>query len=195
MMKRNSPCWIRSAAYLGLGFLTVSLSGCLLVAAGAAAGGAATLGYFYYKGELCHNYNADACNASTAAKAALAELGMPVLSDEVHDGSGYIESRTNENERVHLSFRPESGLTQVGVRVGVFGDDQVSSQVLGRIEAHLTAPVGIAAPPPVPGLGPIRPVSASGVPSESPPPPLASEPPPLAAEPPPPPASGPVPIK
>jgi hypothetical protein len=176
MARRSLARLARRLTYLGLGLSTVSLHGCLLVAASGVAAGGAALGYYYYKGELCHNYNADPGNTSAAAKAALADLGMPVIGEEVRDGGGSLESRTSQGDRVHVSLRPEKGLTQVGVRVGIFGDDDVSSQVLGRIEAHLTAPPGAVPSAPPPAGGPIRPVAAFGVPSETPPPPLAPEP-------------------
>jgi hypothetical protein len=180
MMEKRSTRCLRGAAFLCLGLLTLGLSGCLLLAAGGVAAGGAALGYYYYKGELCHNYNADTGNTASAAKAALADLGMPVVREEVHDGTGTIESRTSQGDHVHVALRPENGLTQVGVRVGVFGDDDVSAQVLGRIEAHLTAPAGTPqTPPPPPALGPIRPVAATGAPGETPPPPLAPEPVPV----------------
>jgi hypothetical protein len=179
---RHGDWWVR-AAYLGLAGLMLASSGCLAAAAGT-AGGAAALGYFYYKGEMDQKYHASVEDTFAATRAALADLRMPVIKEELKDGAGSIESRTTDNSKVHISFTTQQGkipaegsYALVGVRVGVFGDDPVSEKVLAQIGAHLTMP-GMPPPAPavpVPPSAPIRPLAATGLPPQ--PPPVALEPP------------------
>jgi hypothetical protein len=190
MVKWNRAGWIRPA-YLGLVLLTLANCGCLVVAAGAAGG--AALGYVYYQGELSGRYNADFPATWTATRTALADLGMPVVKEEYKDGSGYIESRTSRDDTVRINLSavgqaPAPALTQVGVRVGILGDDKVSELVLDQIGARVTSSGGgRVVPVPQPNPGGVQPASAFGNPPETPPPPLArasapgeTPPPPLA---------------
>jgi hypothetical protein len=184
MVKRSKGAKLVWLAYLGLAAMPLVASGCLVIAAGA-AGGAAVAGYAYYKGEVFNRYAANLPDTVAALRLVLAEMGMPVINEQVNEGSSVIESRTPQNERVHISLTsqigqsPAEGITTlVGVRVGIFGDTPLSEQLLGRIGAHLV-PGGVIRPmpmPPSPVLGPIQPVSAALPPSETPPPPLAREP-------------------
>jgi len=167
--------------YLGLAALALASSGCLVIAAGATGG--AAVGYFYYKGEVFQKYHAGPQDTFAATHAALIDLHMPVVKEEFKDCGGYIDSRSTDGSKVHIALSTQTSkvpaegtYTLVGVRVGIFGDDQMSEQVLDRINAHLSMPIAMPAPA-GPALGPIRPVAATGVPPQSPPPPLATEPP------------------
>lgn len=187
MERRFTP---RRAALVLLAGLSVTSGGCLVVAAGAAGG--AAVGYAYYKAKVCETYQAQLGDAYAATKAALAELGMPVVAEGHDAGGGFIESRTGTGERVHVDLEllpskipAEGGQTRIGVRVANFGDRPVSERLLYQVGLRLT-PANLAAVRPVPPRPPaqpnaIQPVSHSatqplppGLPSETPPPPLAS---------------------
>jgi hypothetical protein len=173
------------AAYLGLALLAVSSSGCLVAAAGATAAGGAALGYAYYMGEESHPYHAGLEDTWSATRAALSDLGMPVVKEENQQGSVFIESRTNYDDRVRIWLTKETSpipaegtLTVVGVRVGVFGDDKVSERVLAQVGTHLTSSAGGRLVPTAQAApGPVQPVASWQTPAQTPPPPLASEPP------------------
>ena len=171
------------AIYLALAGLALANSGCLLVAAGAAAGGAA--GYAYYQGKVTRAYSASVNDTSAAVHSALAELGMPVEAETPEAGSTFIDSRTADGERVRLSVQAAAGavpadgpLTEVSVRVGNigFGDDAVSERILYQVGAHLVARPG-AGPPPgspaPPAWGPAQPAHAVTPASNTAEPPLA----------------------
>jgi hypothetical protein len=155
------------AIWVVLALLSLSESGCLLVAAGAAGGAAA--GYAYYRGKVCQAYCANFEDAWAAVHTALTELGMPILSEERHGAEAWIKSQTAEADRVRIKLEvipskiPADGpLTQVSVRVGAFGDHPVSERVLCQIGAHLI---------PSPALAP-----QTGVyPASVPPPPLTPQ--------------------
>ena len=128
-------------------------AGCLAAvfgAAGAAAGGAG--GYAYYKGNVCQAYPAARDDVWFAARAALLDLGMPVVEENQADG--VIGSKTGDGDKVHVQVEalpnrvPADGpATRVGVRVAWFGDEELSQRILARIGVHLRP---ATPPPPVP---------------------------------------------
>jgi hypothetical protein len=154
--------------------IMVTQAGCLLVAAGAAAGGAA--GYAYYKGKTCNSFAAGFEDTWAAAHTALGDLGMPILKDEHNQGSGIIKTQTADGDRVKIDLElipskiPAEGmLTRVCVRVGTFGDHPVSERVLYQIGAHLTTgPIVMPPPNPSATMPPIAPASSSRQTSEPP---------------------------
>src|SRR5262249_41881534 len=87
-------------------------------------------------------------------------------------GSGTVESRTYTNDRVQIHLKTqaskipaEGNLTQVGVRVGVFGDEAVSERILAQVNAHLAVPGSSPNPRPVPAE---QPAGARGPPWPAP---------------------------
>jgi hypothetical protein len=160
-------------------------SGCLIVAAGAAVGGAAGVGYVYSKGKVCQCYHANLADSWTALHTALRELGMPVVSEEFRaDGESYLESRTGTGDkvRIYLADIPnpipaENPLSRICVRVATFGDSLVSDRILSQVDLHL-----VAVPPPAAAPG-TAPPPAPGAPQPAPLPPQTAPPPLLAPEP------------
>src|SRR5437879_5466705 len=98
--RRRRMTWT-GALYLTVAGAAIASSGCLLVAAGAAAGGA--VGYAYYQGKVCGTYNADFNDTWAALHTALGELGMPVVSEQAQGDERFVESRTASGERVRIS--------------------------------------------------------------------------------------------
>jgi len=165
---------IRLGVFLLTAAVMVCQAGCLWVAAGAAAGGAA--GYAYYKGKNCQSFPAGFEDSWTATRAALSDLGMPVLKEERNQGCGIIKTQTSDGDRVKIDLDvipsriPAEGMmTHICVRVGTFGDHPVSERVLYQIGAHLTTSPAVM--PPGPGVAtmpPIAPVPSSGQTAEPP---------------------------
>jgi hypothetical protein len=161
--------------------LAIFTSGCLLIAAGTAAGCAA--GYAYYKGKVCQNFVADFPNTWAATHTALQELGLVIEHEQRTTAGGYIETRTADSDRVRIDVENESSrlpsegvLTRVGIRVATFGDYPVSDRILYQIAAHLAPqgpPVAVPPGPPAPALGPAQPAAATAppLPTQTPPPP------------------------
>lgn len=129
--------------YLALGLLALANGGCLAVAAGAA--GTAAVGYAYCKGKVSQTYSASFDNTWSATRAALADFGMAVASEErTPAGTGTLHTKTVDGTgiRIDLEVEPsplpaEATVTKVSVRVGIFGDDPVSDRLLQQIGAHL----------------------------------------------------------
>src|SRR5258708_5022218 len=86
--------------------LALASSGCLLVAAGAGGGAAAV--YAYYKGKVCETYIANLDDTFLALRAALGELGMPILSEEREGARASLESRTASGDRVHIHLEAQA---------------------------------------------------------------------------------------
>jgi hypothetical protein len=166
------------AAYLALAALALGNAGCLVAAAaGAAAGGAGA--YAYYKGNVCRTYPANVEDASAAAHKALAELQMPIVKD---DGST-IETRSGD-DKVTLTLKlqdnhapGEGSGTEVGVRVGTFGNEGLSQRILDQVAFHLV-PVNTLPPGP-PKLTSAQP-RLTPVPQPAPAPVVQTAAPPLA---------------
>ncbi len=184
MHGRGKVTWRRLACVLAAA-AALANGGCLLVAAGAAAGGAAT--YAYAKGKVCRSYPANHGDTRAAVHAALAELKLPVVEEDVNASASSVESRTARGDKLRVfldtqvsPIPAEGSVTRVCVRVATFGDQDVSERILDQIGFHLV-PAGLAGPPapPVPPSPPSGAVQPAGgfqpakAPPETPPPPLA----------------------
>jgi hypothetical protein len=168
----------RHAGLLILAALGFGSSGCLAAAAGAAGG--AALGFAYYKGEVFDRFAASYPETVAATRAALKDLGMPVIKETTHTSSTTIESRTREDIVVWISVTSEASknpgevFTQVGVRVGLFGDGKLCTQLFDRMDVHFGSGDRLT-PQAQPAVGPIQPVAAAGPAPQTPPPPLAAK--------------------
>jgi hypothetical protein len=138
------------AAHIALACVALSVSGCLLAAAGVAGGAA---GYAYYQGKVCHVYDSDYHDTTAAVHSALAELGMPVDSEELGARHGFVKSYIANGDAVRIyldvissKFQAEAPQTRVGIRVATFGDDPVSDRLLAQIGSHLVPPGTMATP-------------------------------------------------
>ena len=130
-MKRNLYLAVLAVA------TTVLLTGCaaLLVGAAAGAGGVA-----YVQGELKVIESVPVDTAQRAAEKALQDLKLAVLKRQQDGLSGVIEARTSTDQKVTIKTkRISEKSTEVGIRVGVLGDEAKSRQILNRIQANYPA--------------------------------------------------------
>ncbi len=171
---RHNP--LTRIAYLVVAALALIHGGCLVLAAGAAAGGAAAVGYAVWKGRMYRDYYAAMPDTQAAVVAALADLQFPVANQATVDGETYVESLTADRTKVKIYLDPVPGrvpadgpVTRVSIRVGTFGDEDLTRRLLDQIGYRLA---------PTAQSGPIRPVPAPLPPT--PPPAVETAPPPLA---------------
>lgn len=168
--------------YLVLAAVALGNSGCLLAAAGVAAGGAA--GYAYSEGLVCRTYEANFEDVWAAAHTALAELQLPVDKEEQNEDDGVIQSRTADKDRIRIYLEtrasrvPADGsVTRVCIRVATFGDHPLSQRILDQIGFHLVPPGMVGQPPASPPLpATIQPASLTIPAQTAPPPELPPEP-------------------
>ena len=164
-MAWNWKTWRSRAALLGVASATILQGGCLWVAAGAAVGSAAGVGYYYYKGKVSRPYVANLNDVWAATHTALAELGMHVDS-EIRDAISatiYSQLANGEKVRIFLDVKEskipaEGPLTIVAIRVGALGDEAASVRILNQIDLHLMQPASAAVKPASPPAGNWNPV-------------------------------------
>ncbi|MGA4643083.1 DUF3568 family protein [Limisphaera sp. 4302-co] len=112
-------------------------SGCVaLLVGGAAAAGAGTVAYV--QGELRSTEDAPFERAWTAAQRALRDLEMPVTAQEKDGLSGRIIARAAGDRKVTVRLRKVTGTTtEIRIRVGTWGDEAASRQILESIQRRL----------------------------------------------------------
>jgi hypothetical protein len=146
----------RQVAYLVIGALALVNGGCLAVAAGAAAGGGAAVGYAYFAAPTYREHNANLTDTQIAVLAALKDLQFPLVNQKVKGEGTSIESRTTDGKEIAITLESQMSrvpavgpVTRVSIRVGTFGDDAVATMLHNQIEAHLL-PANQAVVPPRP---------------------------------------------
>ena len=114
----------------------ISSSGCAVVLVGAgAAAGAGTVAYV--GGELKSSENVSLDRAWNASQAAMGSMGFAMTSKEKDDLSGKLIARGAEDEKVTVKLKKQTDeVTQIGIRIGIFGDKPLSRQILEEIKKH-----------------------------------------------------------
>jgi hypothetical protein len=121
-----------------LGLILTTQSGCLVAAA--AAGTGATVAYI--KGDLDANVDASPQRTVEATNNAVKELGFVLVSSNGSAADGEVISRTAADKRVKVTMkRLTDTSSKVTIRVGTWGDEAISLQVLEKIKKHLQTPV------------------------------------------------------
>jgi len=110
------------------------LTGCVVVAAGAAGAGAVA----YVRGEMEAHLEHDLNSVFTAAQRAVGKLEFAKIEDHKSGVDAQLVSRTALDKRVEIKLtKVTDKLTKVEIRVGVMGDQALSLTVLDKIKAEL----------------------------------------------------------
>jgi len=126
---------LRGAIYALLTALTVMTSGCFLVVAGAAAGGA---GVAYAEGKLTVHFANRYEDVVHASDQAIAQLQFLKVGEEKDALKATLEARTADDKKVTIEVdRVSDSLTKVEIRIGTFGDKSVSMAIYDRIKGNL----------------------------------------------------------
>lgn len=122
------------ALLLVLAATAVFSGGCVaVVAAGAAAGTVA-----YVRGTLKATLDHPVERVGAAADQAVRDLKFAAVSSKVDAVSGEIIARTARDVKIEIALkRVSDNSTQVEIRVGTFGDQAISQQVLEQIRKNL----------------------------------------------------------
>ena len=121
---------------LALPLLTLTLlTGCLVVAAAGAAGGT----IYWMEGKLVVTVDGTPEQIAAAANTALtSDLKMPVIASQATAVDAEITARTADDTRVKIWAKSVSAKSsEVQIRVGNWGDKEVSQRVLDAIKLHL----------------------------------------------------------
>jgi hypothetical protein len=154
-----------------LAAIALANCGCLLVAAGSAAGAAA--GIAYVNGKVSATYFAYPNDVWMATRQGLTDLGMPLMKESFDGFKGSLESKTAEGDKVYINLEclPSPGLvegafTRLSIRIASFGDRDHSERIFQQIGSHvptnlLPQPTAIVSLPG--GTGPAAPPVGAGV--------------------------------
>jgi len=114
--------------------LAASSSGCVAAAAGAGAAGAA-----YVMGSLDASLPANPERIVEASKGVLQDSDIHVLESDATNIDGSVVGRTALDRRVEITVkRVDEKQSKISIRVGTFGDRDVSQDLLDRIRARVT---------------------------------------------------------
>jgi Protein of unknown function (DUF3568) len=118
----------------------IGLSACskkwVAIGAAAAAVGAGT--YYFIKGDLKRNYDASMDKTWEATIKTVEELKLNVESQK-HDAlSGVIKGKMADEKGFEINLkRVGENLTEVGIRIGTFGDREKSEAIHNTIHSKL----------------------------------------------------------
>ena len=136
-MNKRFQIPVRGAALGLLTGLTVMTSGCFLVVAGAAAGAGAGA-VAYVDGQLTVNFGNTYDAVVHAADQAIAQLQFLKVGESKDALKAILEARTADDKKVLITVtRTSDTLTKVEIRIGTFGDKQVSTAIYDRIKGNL----------------------------------------------------------
>lgn len=117
-----------------LSLIPVFMGGCVaVVAAGGAAGGVA-----YIRGELQVTLDETVADVNDAVEAAGKDLELNRISGERDQMGGKFIFRNAQDEKITITTTAETNATtNLGIRIGLFGNEQQSLLILDRIRDNL----------------------------------------------------------
>ena len=110
------------------------LCGCGLAVVGGAAAGTVA----YIRGDLTATLDGSLSRSVKAVDAAIQETGVNQISRNVDKlGAKYV-LRTAQDDKVEITLeKATSNATNIVIRVGVFGDEALSNQILSEIQQKM----------------------------------------------------------
>jgi len=134
MSTKKSSEILRAAILAGLTSVAVMQSGCLLVAAGAAGAGTVA----YVRGELDASLGNGYESVVLASNRAIDQLQFKKISESKDALKALLIARTASDKKVQITvIKVSETLTKVEIRVGVFGDQALSTTILEKIKGSL----------------------------------------------------------
>ncbi|MBN1917767.1 MAG: DUF3568 family protein [Verrucomicrobia bacterium] len=120
---------------VAVGVLLIAAAGCGAVVAGAAAGAGAVA---YVRGELEVTEEASISRVFEAAKGAIDDLEFKLLTADADAYEGKVRAETARGTDIGISLERQSDtVTKIRIRVGVFGDENLSRLVHEKMKARL----------------------------------------------------------
>lgn len=117
-----------------LAVLPAGPTGCVAVVAAGAAGA----GVAYVRGTLEANLEHDLEDVFKASQRALADLEFAKINDRKSGVDAQLVARTALDKKVEIKLEKVTPrTTKVTVRVGVFGDETLSTTILEKIRSRL----------------------------------------------------------
>ena len=111
--------------------------GCALFVVGAAAGAGAA-GYAYVKGELKATEQASLDRTWAASLGAMKDLEFPITKQSKDALTGHLTARNASDKKIEIDLKKISDkATEITIRVGTFGDENLSRVILEKIRKRL----------------------------------------------------------
>lgn len=125
---------VKSCIILTFLFSIIMMQGCVaIIGAGAGAGTVA-----YVRGELQTSYAAPLNKTWDASIEALKDLGITIYNTKKDNTEGDIEATKADGTKVKINLKPKGqDITEVKIRVGIFGDEEVSRTISNQIAKRL----------------------------------------------------------
>lgn len=120
-----------------LAAMMVWTSGCIVAVAGVAAGAGAVV---WMEGELKSTQSQPVEKCVPAVRAGLKDMGYGTPTESWDSGNQRFTTYASNGKKVQVTLvklGPSS--TEIRIRVGTFGDEQLSHQILTKIQSHLPA--------------------------------------------------------
>jgi len=113
---------------------TISLAGCGAVIVGGAAAGTVA----YIQGDLNAVLDGSVATSARAVDSAIKKTGVYQVSRSVDNLGGHYVLRTSQDEKVEITLKKAGKkATDIIIRVGFFGDESLSHQILSEIQAAM----------------------------------------------------------
>ena len=129
-MKTKSIVTLFAASVVGL-----FLSGCAALIIGGAAGAGT---YAYVRGEMKSTESAALDRVWSATRAAMKDLQFTVTTEQKDSLQGHLVARTASDKKIDIQLEKISDTsTEVRIRVGTFGDEDLSHLILEKIKKRL----------------------------------------------------------
>ncbi|HLF19141.1 MAG TPA: DUF3568 family protein [Candidatus Omnitrophota bacterium] len=116
--------------------LTVmTTSGCFALLLGAAAGAVGTV---YVQGDLQKSFERNIKDVHKVVLAVMKSMDILVKSDELNYADASVKGEYEDGEAVTVSIKAlTEKTTKVTVRVGVFGDEVKSSELMNKLDRKI----------------------------------------------------------
>ncbi|MBW1981526.1 MAG: DUF3568 family protein [Deltaproteobacteria bacterium] len=110
--------------------LLIAGSGCAVLLAGAAGAGLGVGAYSYIEGNLKRDYAGPFPRVWNATEQALEQLEIPATVENKDAFGGLVKGIMHDGTKVTIKLKKKSeSLTEVAVRVGLFGDREKSYRI------------------------------------------------------------------
>jgi hypothetical protein len=118
--------------------LLLPLTGCAVLLLGGAAAGAAAAGVMYNEGELRADLEAAPPDAIKATERAFRDLIWSKESAKSSATDGLATARTATGKEVTVTVnRKTASVSTIGIRIGTFGDENLSRLLYDKIKFFL----------------------------------------------------------
>ncbi|MBL0715630.1 MAG: DUF3568 family protein [Desulfosarcina sp.] len=131
--------WLRNMIFAVLiGGLMLQTTGCAVLLIGGAAAGAAAAGVMYHEGELKADLDAPPATVIKATERAFRDLIWSKESARSSATDGLATARTATGKEVTVTVnRKTESVSQIGIRIGTFGDENLSRLLYDKIKFFL----------------------------------------------------------